>query len=70
MYGEVIKQLMKEHSFDTVYELAKVAGITPIGLSNIVNNKVAKPNRNTLEKLSVVFGMTVVEFKNKARECK
>jgi transcriptional regulator with XRE-family HTH domain len=63
MYGKTIKKLMKEHSFDTTYELAKKAGITPPGLKNILNDTVKKPQRANLEKLGNVFGLTVVELK-------
>jgi len=68
MYGTAIKKLMKEHSFDTIYELAKKAGITHLGLTNIVNDKVKKPQRANLEKLGNVFGLTVVELKDLAKK--
>lgn len=68
MYGQAIKTLMKEHSFDTTYELAKKAGITPPGLKNILNDTVKKPQRANLEKLANVFGLTVVQLKAMANE--
>ena len=70
MYGQAISKLMKEHSFDTVYELAKAAGITPSGMMNIITDKVKKPQRANLVKLGDVFGLTVVELKAMAnKEC-
>ena len=66
MYGETIKKLMIQHHFETSYELAKASGLTPIGLSKIISNKVAKPNRSTLEKLGSAFGLTVSELKGMA----
>lgn len=63
MYGKTIKKLMVEFSFDTTYELAKKAGITQPGLTNILNDTVKKPQRANLEKLGNVFDLTVVELK-------
>lgn len=63
MYGPTIKKLMKEHSFDTTYELAKTAGMSQTGLKSILNDTVKKPQRANLEKLGKVFGLTVVELK-------
>lgn len=68
MYGTAIKKLMKEHSFDTTYELAKKAGITQPGLTNILNDTVKKPQRANLEKLGNVFGLTVVQLKAMANK--
>lgn len=67
MYGTIILRLMKEHSFETVYELAKKAGITQPGLKDIITGKTKKPQRSTLEKLCSVFSLTVVEFKSAAK---
>lgn len=63
MYGTTIKKLMKKYSFDTTYELAKKAGLSQPGLKNILDDVVKKPQRANLEKLCVVFNLTVPELK-------
>lgn len=73
MYGELIRELMKEHHYDTAYELAKAAGVSQMGLLNILSDKVKKPNRMTLDKVGFILGgLTAGDLKGmiNKKECK
>jgi len=60
--AERIRELCEKKNIGSVYELAKITGITQSTLQNITSGKNKNPRTDTIERICSGLGVTLAEF--------